>query len=357
MATAKRLPSGAWRTQVFAGTDASGRRQYRSFTAKTRKESEYAALQWQLHYREVAQDSSCQTLNEAFERYIADRDGILSPSTVRGYDIIRRNHFVSLRDTQLKKLTPVQIQTALNAEVKAGATPKTIRNVYGLLTAVLRAYHPSLARQLQDHPPTLPQRKKTEQTVLEPAEAAKLIKAIQGDPIEIPVLLALWLTLRQSEILGLTWGHVDFERHTLRVEQARVRNKEYELVVKQTKTTSSTRTLHLPEYIERRLQEAKPDDAMPEDFIIELSGKGLYSRLKTVLRREGLPDISMHALWHSCASLMTALDLPLFYIQRRGGWASDRVLRSTYTHILDSKRTEIDDRIDDYFGQLIETEE
>ena len=92
MATAKQLPSGSWRCQVYAGTAPDGKRQYRSFTAYTKKEAEYAALEWQLHYREISRDSSNMTLAEAMERYLASKDSILSPSTVRGYDIIRRRH-------------------------------------------------------------------------------------------------------------------------------------------------------------------------------------------------------------------------------------------------------------------------
>lgn len=47
MATAKQLPSGSWRCQVYAGTAPDGKRQYRSFTAYTKKEAEYAALERQ----------------------------------------------------------------------------------------------------------------------------------------------------------------------------------------------------------------------------------------------------------------------------------------------------------------------
>ena len=92
MATAKKLPSGSWRVQVYAGKDASGKPQYRSFTRPTKKEAEYEAMTWQLHYKEISRDSTSMTLAEATDKYIASKDGILSPSTIRGYDIIRREH-------------------------------------------------------------------------------------------------------------------------------------------------------------------------------------------------------------------------------------------------------------------------
>ena len=46
MATAKKLPSGAWRVLVYAGKDAEGKRQYKSFTAMDKREAEFAAAEW-----------------------------------------------------------------------------------------------------------------------------------------------------------------------------------------------------------------------------------------------------------------------------------------------------------------------
>ena len=44
MATAKKLPSGSWRVQLYAGKTPDGKRRYLSFTANTKKEAEYQEL-------------------------------------------------------------------------------------------------------------------------------------------------------------------------------------------------------------------------------------------------------------------------------------------------------------------------
>lgn len=254
MATAKKLPSGSWRVQVYAGKDAAGKPQYRSFTRPTKKEAEYEALQWQLHYKEVARDSTAMTLAEAMDKYTTSKDGILSPSTIRGYDIIRREHLKGLMDLRLNRLTLALIQEAINQEAKPYTdqrnklrmpSPKSVRNIHGLLSAVLAEYCPDLRINT-----TLPQKKVTEQSILEPEEIAALLKAVEGTEMEIPVLLAVWLCMRSSEITGLTWGCVDFQRGTVTVRQAKVRNKDNQWVEKDsTKTASSTRTLNAPDYI------------------------------------------------------------------------------------------------------------
>lgn len=350
MATAKRLPSGNWRVQVYAGKDISGKKQYRSFTAPTKREAEYAALQFTLHYREITRDTAAMTLEEGMAKYISSRDGVLSPATIRGYETIRRHHLPGLANRRLRELTPTLIQEALNLEAKEH-TPKTVRNVYGLLTATLRQYHPQLARDLEQHPPTLPQKLVHEQTVLEPDQVGVLLRAVQGNPIEIPVLLAVWMGLRQSEILGLCWDSVDFQRHTLYIHQARVRNSSQELVLKTTKTTASTRTLRMPEYIETRLLAAQEDADGP--FVVNMTGSSLYSRFKTVLRHEGLPPIRFHDLRHCNCSIMLSIGVPEFYAQRRGGWATGKTMKRVYTHLLDSRRSAVDDTIDSYFSALI----
>ncbi len=49
MASAKKLPSGSWRVNLFIGTE-DGKRKYKSFTAATKREAEFQAAQYnQLH--------------------------------------------------------------------------------------------------------------------------------------------------------------------------------------------------------------------------------------------------------------------------------------------------------------------
>lgn len=357
MATAKKLPSGSWRVQVYAGKDAAGKLQYRSFTRPTKKEAEYEALQWQLHYKEISRDSTAMTLAEAMDKYIKSKDGILSPSTIRGYDIIRREHLKGLMDQRLNRLTPALIQEAINQEAKPyidkhGKTktpsPKSVRNIHGLLSAVLAEYCPGLRLST-----TLPQKKVSEQSVLEPEEIAALLRAVDGTEMEIPVLLAVWLCMRSSEITGLTWDCVDFQRGTVTVKRAKVRNKDNQWVEKDTtKTTSSTRTINAPDYIMDKLLEAKK--TATTEYVVNIRGNCLYQRLKTILRKNELPDIRFHDLRHTSASIMLMLNVPDKYAQRRGGWSTPVTMKNIYQHTMAAKRSAVDDVIDNYFACLIQ---
>ncbi len=355
MATAKRLPSGSWRVQVYTGKTPNGKRQYMSFTAYTKKEAEYEALQYQLHYREVTRDASNMTLDEAMEKYIKSKDGILSPSTLRSYDVMRRTTLPGLMPMRLNKITPKLVQEAINEATKPykdwrgrtrQRTPKTIRNIHGLLSAVMAEYNPRLHLTT-----TLPQKEKKEQQILEPDQIATLLKAIDGSVMELPVLLAVWLCMRASEIAALTWDCVDFEHKTVTIKKALVRDKDNNWVEKATKTTSSTRTVKAPDYIMDRLAAAK--ETSTGEHVTELRGTQLHDRLKTILRRNGLPDIRFHDLRHTAASVGLMLNVPDLYMQRRGGWATNHTMKTVYQHLMASKKSSVDEAIDGYFYALL----
>lgn len=356
MATAKRLPSGSWRVQLYVGKGPNGKRRYLSFTASTKKEAEYQALQYQLHYKEVSRDPSCMTLDEAMEKYIASKDGVLSPSTIRGYENIRRNNLKGLMPLSLNRITQPMVQEAINQEAKPYTdkrgrqrvrSAKSLRNIHGLLSAVLAEYHPSLTLRTR-----LPQKEVKEQRILEPEQIAALLHAVEGNAMELPVLMGLWLCMRASEISGLTWDCVDFRHKAITIRRALVRDKDNHWVEKGTKTTSSTRTISVPDYIMDKLAAAKGDSS-EQDRVVPLSSESMYKRLKTILRKNSLPDIRFHDLRHTAASVMLTLNIPDKYAQARGGWATNHTMKNVYQHMMAAKRSSVDEAIDQYYYTLI----
>lgn len=81
------LPSGNYRAQLVIGYDDKGKRIVKSFTA----DEEWKVLKMVKDFQDnqVVPKNKRLTVADAFEAYIQSRDNILSPSTIRGYRIIK----------------------------------------------------------------------------------------------------------------------------------------------------------------------------------------------------------------------------------------------------------------------------
>ncbi|MCL2095274.1 MAG: site-specific integrase [Oscillospiraceae bacterium] len=344
MAKAKKLPSGNWRAQYSTGEkNSKGKYIYGSVTMPTEKEANFAALELELKHKEALRNPTGITVSEAMEKYIENKSNVLSPSTIRGYYLIRKNNLKSLSNMKLNKLNNNIIQSAINDESILHKA-KTVKNIYGFLSAVLKLYHSDLRLNI-----TLPQPEKKMIALLNERQLAELIKAVEDKSIEIPVLLALWLGLRQSEICGLTWDCIDFENSIITIRQARVMNKDNRLVLKTTKTYSSTRKIKVHDFIMEKIKK------LPQkgDFLININGKSIYDNFKNTLKKNRLPDIRFHDLRHLNASVMLMLNIPDKYAMERSGWATNHTMKNVYQHTFSEERKAVDNRIDNYFLRLL----
>ena len=346
MAKAKKLPSGSWRVQIPSGEkDMNGKYKYRSITAPTQKEAELMALEYELKSKEISQSSANMTLYEAMVKYIDIKSNVLSPTTVRLYTQIRNSYLKSIMNTKLNRLNIGLIQSAINDETRSHS-PKTVRNIYGLLTAVLKLYNRPLFYQLDI---MLPQKQKRDMRILTPEQLVTLLNAVEGKTIEIPILLAAWLGLRQSEICGIQWDSIDFKNSILTIKQAKVMGKDNKYVLKTTKTVSSQRKIQIPVYIMDKIKQLPRTD----DFVINIKAKSIYDGLKYALRKNNLPDTRFHDLRHFNASVMIALNVPDKYAMERGGWATDYVYKNVYQHTFSDERKAVDTSVNNYFLELL----
>lgn len=338
MAKAKKLPSGSWRIRVYAGQTDDDKPIYKSITAPSKKQAEAEAALFQIKKK---RDKTAKiTIGEAIDKYIESKSNVLSPSTIRSYRSYRQNYLQGLMDVELDDVTNQIIQAEINKEALS-LSPKTLRNAHGLLTAALAVYIPDFTVRS-----TLPAK---EHKIREFPTPAEVITIIKGTPIELPCLLALWLSLRLSEVLGIRYSDINGDTLTIRNTKILV---EREMVVReQTKTYSSTRQLKVPEYILSLIEQSKEDN--DSEYVVTLSGAAIYSRLKRLLKKHDLPHIRFHDLRHLNASVMVELGVPDKYAMERGGWSTDSTLRNVYQHTFDEKRKEIDNQINEYFEKLL----
>lgn len=330
MAKAKKLKSGNWRVLVYEYTDDQNKRHYKSFTAPTKKEAEYMAADYALNRKEETYEDL--TLKEAYERYIASKSAVLSPSTIVGYKKLSKNYFQRLMPMKLSKITAKHIQIAVN-EMSADHSPKSVRNAHGLLHSVIRTYRPSF-----DFNTTLPQKIKPQYTIPTTADITTLLERA-NDKIRVPILLASQGGLRRSEICALTVD--DFTDLGVNVNKAAVVDSDKNLVIKTTKTVAGTRFVPLPQSVITEAENWQYFGMSPTVL------QGQFNRL---VDKSDVPHFSFHKLRHYFASELHANGVPDKYIAEIGGWETVEVLHNIYQHTLKDKQKLMTDKVINVFN-------
>lgn len=343
MANAKQLSSGTWRVQVYAGKDASGKRQYKSITADTERKANLAALEWQEHYKAVSTNSINMTVSEAIEAHISSKSNRLSPATIAGYHRIKKNRLAGLIDVKLKKLTQKMIETEFNTEC-GKYSAKTVYNDFSLLSTVIKKYRPDFKFKV-DMPIIYPVIK----DIPTDGDLRKIYALAYGTEMELPILLASWLGMRISEIRGLkshalTGGKVIIREAIVQGDDG--------AADKGPKSKDSARVLELPKYIQERAATLISDG---REYVTALSGQAIYKRFVRLCEKAGVGPYRFHDLRHMNATIMLEENVPDKYIAERGGWGSD-IYKKRYEHTTVAKRSSVSEMIDHRFEKIMQHE-
>lgn len=371
MPTAKKLPSGSWRCLVYSHTEKvwdadkgtwKNQRKYESFTSddttlKGKAAAELMAAQFKMEkakqpkHQRKKEDMLDRTVSEAIDRYIEIRNNVLSPTTIQDYRCIQQNAFPGLMSIKLRDLDEDTLDEAINSEYKRISkkrcknpkpiSPKRVRNEWGLISAILNRYHKGL-----EYEPTLLDSPDKHKELIPPQTVLDILK---GDYIELPALLAIWLSFTLSEIRGLTKsGSISVDGQYLTINEVVVDVGREAVRKELAKNRYRNRTHRIPPYIRMLIDQVEGDE------LVTISGRAIYHRWVKLLKRNGLPHMTFHDLRHESASIMALLRVPDKYALERGGWKSDKVMKKVYTHTFSDERQKVDNIIDGYFEELMQ---
>ena len=334
MAKPKQLPNGKWHIRLFIGKE-DGKDKFKYFTHADKRQVEYLAAAYKVGVKKDAPD---MLLKEAYQRYIDSKSNVLSPATVREYLRSMKDDLPGLMNKKLRDLTRENIQIEFNQEALSHST-KSLKNMRGLLTAVLSVYMPDFRVKV-----TLPQPTKQEIYVPSDDDIKALIAAVTGTEFELVILLAAFGSLRRSEICALTAD--DINGNVVTINKAKVKDRHGKWVVKKTKNISSTRKVEMPQFVIDKTKGIEGD-------IIKITNPDSTSKKFIDLRNAlGLTTMRLHDLRHYQASILHALGVPDKYIMERGGWKTETTLNKVYKHAMDKKKQEVTKMANDYFANL-----
>jgi len=313
---AKQLPSGAWFCRVrIDGQDYS--------ITRDRKElAEAEALAIKTKIKDAQKKPGRKTLSAAIDDYIDARRNILSPSTIRGYKTIQSNRFQSMMNRNIFDVTPDQWQRTVNLEAR-DVSAKTLTNSWRFIASVIAE---ATGKRITVR---LPQIIPAERPWLTPEQIPVFVDAVKGKNVEIAALLAL-SSLRRSEIIGLRWSDIDIGNGVLTVNGSAVLDENQKVVYKrETKNKTSRRTVPLIPPLKEALAKAPHKG----EYVITFHPSSMMSMVNRICRSNGLPEVGMHGLRHSFASLAYYLKMPEQIAMEIGGWSDIQTMRKIYTHV------------------------
>lgn len=313
---ARQLPSGAWFCRVrIDGQDIA-------ITRDTEKEAVAEAMAVKAGIKDAAKKPKRKTLTQAIDEYIDARRNIISPSTIRGYKIIQDNRFQTMMKKDVFLVTQDQWQRAVNAEARL-VNAKTLTNSWRFVSSVI---HESTGKAISVQ---LPQIVRNERPWLTPEQIPIFVQAVKGTNIEIPALLAL-SSLRCSELLDLKWENVDLKKSIITISGSAVHDEDGKLIhKKENKNSTSRRTVPIIPPLHAALS------AVPRkgEYIVNLTSNWIYKSINKICAENDLPEVGIHGLRHSFASLAFHLNMPEKVAMQIGGWANDATMKRIYTHL------------------------
>ena len=251
---------------------------------------------------------------------------------------------------KLKSLTTTHVRGLYREKLDAGLAPLTVQYIHTTLHKALKdAVADGLIPRNATEGIKAPRPKKKEVNALSVDQARAFLSAIREDRFEALYVVAVHCGLREGELLGLHWEDIDLETKTLAVRRTLSETKSGHILeapknakgrnVRLTNGAVEALKRHRAAQNEERLRLGAlwQDQGLvfPSRKGTTMSAKNLTTRsFKPILGRAGLPNIRLHDLRHTCATLLLSKGVHPKLVQELLGHATISITLDTYSHVL-----------------------
>lgn len=368
--TIKKRADGRWEAQYLTGEiDSNGKKVRRSVYAKTREELSKKLISLTNSINTgVYISPSKMTVAEWMDLWVETYLVGVKESTKQQYCYNIRVHIKpKLGSVMLQKLTTPIIQNFYNESMKPhektrkdgskkivnGLSAKSIKNINGILNESLN--QAVLVNYIPFNPVSackLPRCEKVEMNVLSGDYIKKFLNEIKGKAFENLFRIDLFTGMRRSEILGLQWPDIDFEKGIIRIQRQLKCQRTPEgknVVVYDTLKNGKSREIIVADSVlavlmqEKKLQSERklragssfdnPDGLVFTDEIGKhLSHSTVYHAYKERVKAIGFPELRWHDLRHSYATLAISLGDDIKTVSENLGHATVSFTLDQYAH-------------------------
>jgi len=173
------------------------------------------------------------------------------------------------------------------------------------------------------------------------AQTARFLTAISSEPLYACYQLMAVTGLRRGEAAGLRWTDIDLDSATLTVSR-QLQHHDRQLIALPPKSVASNRALALDPWTLDVLARHRHDypPARADGYVFArpdgrpVTPEQITRQFIRLVRREDLPPIRLHDLWHGAATLALAAGADLKVIQAMLGHASIVLTADTDTSVL-----------------------
>ena len=248
------------------------------------------------------------------------KEGKIRHSTMDNYESDFRMHVVPyIGHIKLKDLTTLHIQRTYTKAQQNGLSPKSIRNIHGLVHGMLaKAQSLDMVRKNVSEDCELPMLEKAEMHTLSDVELRCFLAIAKDDPFYLMYYVDFFTGLRESELIGLTWDCIDFAKGTIRVYRQFVRiasGPDKGKMMFTSLKNHKERTIHPAPSVMDALRQAKEkqnrqrllagsswdnvyDMVFTRDNGMFIRFKTLYVHFKALVSRLNRPEVRFHDIRH-----------------------------------------------------------
>ncbi len=160
-------------------------------------------------------------------------------------------------------------------------------------------------------------------------------------------MILYWTGIRIGELLALTPGDIDLEKHTISITKSYQRLGKKD-VVTEPKTPKSRRVIHIPEFLVADIQDyiSSVYKIKDTDRLFPFTKYFLEHEMKRGVKASGVKKIRIHDLRHSHASLLVELGFSPLEIAERLGHEKIETTLNTYSHLYPNKQQRLADRLE-----------
>jgi integrase len=284
-----------------------------------------------------------RTLGEYLEYWLEVTRRRIRPTTFESYELCVRRLLPMLGSLRLSHLGPAAVQAAYDGLLQGGLSARSVEQTHSVLhRALYQALHWGLIATNPAELVAPPRPIRREMTALTAHQLQRLLATTRGQRWHALWVLLGTTGLRIGEARALSWDCVDLNAKRLVVVRSLQRQQATGLVFAEPKTLRSRRLVHLSGLACDTLREHRAQQAPSSDLVFanrngEPQDSGsVTTALHRALRRADLPQVRVHDLRHTVASVLLAHGANPKVVQDLLGHSTVLTTLNTYSHLTES---------------------